>query len=108
MQPGDWLLFGILFILIILSAFFSSAETAFSSVNTVKLKYLIQNGSKRAKKTLQFVDQFEDILTTILTGNNIVNIASASIATAMFVRFWGDIGVTISTAVMTVLVLIFG
>lgn len=108
MQSSDWILIGILALLIILSAFFSSTETAFSSVNTIRLKHLIQNGSKRAKHTLKLAENFESVLTTILTGNNIVNIASASIATSMFVRFWGDIGVTISTAVMTILVLIFG
>lgn len=108
MGPNDWLLMGVLVILIILSAFFSSTETAFSSVNTIKLKYMIQNGSKKAEKTLKLAEDFESLITTILTGNNIANIASASIATAMFVRFWGNIGVTISTAVMTVLVLIFG
>ncbi len=108
MTSIDWILLGVLFLLILLSAFFSSTETAFSSVNTIKLKYLIQNGSKRAKHTLKLVEDFETVLTTILTGNNIANIASASIATAMFVRFWGNIGVTISTAVMTILVLIFG
>ncbi len=103
-----WLMFGLLVVLILLSAFFSSAETAFSSVNTIRLKYLIQNGSKRAKHTLKLVENFEHVLTTILTGNNVVNIAAASIATVIFVGFWPNYGVTISTAVMTILVLIFG
>lgn len=103
-----WIMFGSLATLIVLSAFFSSAETAFSSVNIIRLKYLIQNGSKRAKHTLKLAESYEDVLTTILTGNNIVNIASASIATVVFVGFWPNYGVTISTAVMTVLVLIFG
>ena len=108
MDPRDWVLIGVLVFLIIMSAFFSSVETAFSSVNTIRLKYLIQNNSKRAKHTLKLVDDFETVLTTILTGNNIVNIASASIATAMFIKYWPNYGVTISTAVMTLLVLIFG
>ena len=76
MLPQDWVLIGVLFLLILLSAFFSSVETAFSSVNTIRLKYFIQNGSKRAKATLKLADDFETVLTTILTGNNIVNIAS--------------------------------
>lgn len=108
MTPELWIMFGVLVGLIGLSAFFSSAETAFSSVNTVKLKYLIQNGSKRAKHTLLLAENFDDLITTILTGNNIVNIASASIATVIFVGFSPNYGVTISTAVMTILVLIFG
>jgi CBS domain containing-hemolysin-like protein len=94
--------------MILLSAFFSSTETAFSSANKIKLKNLIQNGHKRAVRTLKYADNFDDLITTILIGNNIANILSASIATVFFVRNWGDIGVTLSTAVMTTLVLIFG
>jgi CBS domain containing-hemolysin-like protein len=91
-----------------LSAFFSATEIAFSSLNPIKLKNLVQNGHKRAKHTLTLSEDFDRILTTILVGNNIVNILSASLATVIFVRYWGDYGVTISTAVMTILVLIFG
>jgi Mg2+/Co2+ transporter CorB len=94
--------------MILLSAFFSSTETAFSSANKIKLKNLIQNGHKRAVRTLKYADNFDELITTILIGNNIANILSASIATVFFVRNWGDIGVTLSTAVMTTLVLIFG
>ena len=94
--------------LILLSAFFSSSETAFSSMNQIKLKHLIQKGDVRAERTYQLSLKFEKLLTTILIGNNIVNILSASIATVFFVRNFGNIGVTISTAVMTTLVLIFG
>lgn len=95
-------------VLILLSAFFSATEIAFSSLNPIKLKNLIANGHKRAKFTLKLSEDFDRILTTILVGNNIVNIASASLATVIFVKYWGDLGVTLSTAVMTVLVLIFG
>ncbi len=94
--------------LILLSAFFSSSETAFSSINQIKLKHLIQKGDTRAERTYHLSLKFEKLLTTILIGNNIVNILSASIATVFFVRNFGNIGVTISTAVMTTLVLIFG
>jgi CBS domain containing-hemolysin-like protein len=94
--------------LILMSAFFSATEIAFSSLNPIKLKHAIQNGHHRVKKTLVLSEDFDRILTTILVGNNIVNIASASLATVIFVRYWGDLGVTLSTAVMTVLVLIFG
>ncbi|MBN2300821.1 MAG: HlyC/CorC family transporter [Acholeplasmataceae bacterium] len=98
----------ILLVLVILSAFFSSAEMAFSSMNPIKMKHLIQNGNKRAKHTLDLSIKFEKLLTTILIGNNIVNIASASVATVIFVKYWGNNGVVISTAVMTTLVLVFG
>jgi len=95
-------------ILILMSAFFSASEIAFSSLNQIKIKHMILNGNKRAKTTLKYAENFEKILTTLLIGNNIVNIASASLATVLFVKHWENAGVTISTAVMTVLVLIFG
>ncbi len=98
----------ILAILILLSSFFSATETAFSSLNDIKLKHLALNGNKRAKTTLKLSNDFEKVLTTILIGNNIVNIAAASLATVIFVKYWGNSGVTISTAVMTTIVLIFG
>jgi len=108
MTSQDFITIGILLLLIVLSGFFSSAEMAFSSMNPIKLKHIIQNGNKRARHTLNVSLKFESLLTTILIGNNIVNIASASIATVFFVKHWGNIGVTLSTAVMTTLVLVFG
>jgi putative hemolysin len=98
----------IISIFILLSAFFSSIEIAFSSMNHIKVKHMIQNGRSKAKKTLHLAENFDHILITILVGNNVVNIAGASYATIIFIRIWGDIGATISTAVMTVLVLVFG
>ncbi len=108
MDERDLTLTIVLIILIAFSAFFSSTETAFSSVNRVKLKNLIQNGNKRAKHTLVLAERFERVLITILIGNNIVNIAAASISTVLFVKHFGNPGITLSTAVMTTLVLIFG
>lgn len=98
----------ILGLLIMMSAYFSSTETAFSSVNKIRLKNMAQMGDKRAKLALELADNYDNLLSTILIGNNIVNIASSSLATVLFVGFYGDAGVAISTAVMTVLVLIFG
>jgi len=98
----------ILAILILFSSFFSATETAFSSLNQIKIKHLAQNGHHGAKRTLKLSENFDKVLTTILIGNNIVNIGAASLATVIFVRYWGNAGVTISTAVMTTLVLIFG
>lgn len=95
-------------ILIIMSAYFSATETAFSSLNKIKLKNLAVNGSKKAENTLKLTKKFDSILSTILIGNNIVNIASASIATIVFTEFFGNAGVTLSTIVMTIVVLIFG
>ncbi|PKK98104.1 MAG: HlyC/CorC family transporter [Tenericutes bacterium HGW-Tenericutes-2] len=98
----------VLAILILFSSFFSATETAFSSLNQIKIKHLAQNGHHGAKRTLNLSENFDRVLTTILIGNNIVNIGAASLATVIFVRYWGNAGVTISTAVMTTLVLIFG
>ncbi|MBR4879970.1 MAG: DUF21 domain-containing protein [Clostridia bacterium] len=94
--------------LIATSAFFSATETAFSSVNKIRLKNMAQMGDKRARLTLNLAEDYDNLLSTILIGNNIVNIASSSLATVLFVGFYGDAGIAISTAVMTVLVLIFG
>ncbi len=98
-----------LIILIILSGLFSATETAFSSLNPIKLKFLIEQGNKRASKTLAMYEKFEKLLIVILVGNNIVNILSASLATLIFVDLLGqDLGVTIATVVLTTVVLIFG
>jgi len=102
------ILIPVLGILILLSAYFSASETAFSTANRAKIKNLITAGNKKAKTALYLMDNYDKLLTTILVGNNIVNIASASIATVIFTTYFGDAGVTISTAIMTVLVLIFG
>lgn len=102
----------VMIILVMFSAFFSSAETAFSSLNKVKLKAMEQGEkSKKIKRTLKLADDFDIVLSTILIGNNIVNIASTSIATLFFTGLLGDnsdLGATVSTVVMTVVVLIFG
>lgn len=98
-----------LIILIILSGLFSATETAFSSLNPIKLKFLIEQGNKRAPKTLAMYEKFEKLLVVILVGNNIVNILSASLATLIFVDLLGqDLGVTIATVLLTTVVLIFG
>lgn len=97
-----------LVILILLSAYFSATETAFSSLNKIKLKNLATDGSKRAKLTLELCEKYDKLLSTILIGNNIVNILSTSIATAMFVLLFPKNGVALSTVVMTVIVLVFG
>ena len=95
-------------VLITLSAFFSATETAYSSLNRARLKSLADRGQKRAADTLALADRYDELLSTILVGNNIVNIALASVGAVMFVRWLGDAGVGVSTAVVTVFVLIFG
>ena len=95
-------------ILIILSAFFSSVETAFSTVNTIRLKHDAQNGSKKAKDALYITENCDKALTTVLIGNNIVNISCSSIATVLCINLFGDMGAAISTGAVTLLVLTFG
>lgn len=93
-----------------LSAFFSASETAFSSVNLIRLRQYVENGKSGAKKALSVAERFDEVLLAILIGNNIVNLASASLATivATEVLNLGASGVPVATAVMTVLIIIFG
>lgn len=97
-----------LMVLIVMSGFFSATEMAFSSLNKIRLKNMVSDGNKKAKLALELVEDFDKMLSTILIGNNIVNIAATSIATVLFIELYGDIGATISTVFMTVIVLIFG
>ena len=96
--------------LTVLSAFFSASETAYNSLNKIKLKNKANEGSKGAKKALLLVDNYDKLITTILIGNNIVNIAAATIATLLFTEFIksADLAATVSTIVVTVITLIFG
>ena len=94
---------------ILLSGYFSATETAFSSLNKTRLKAMAENGSLKAALALKLAENYDKLISTILIGNNIVNIAVASIATVLFVDLMGqEAGPAVSTAVVTVLVLIFG
>lgn len=96
-------------VLILLSAFFSSAETAYSSVNKIRLRNYESEGARGSKKALFITEHFDRALSTILVGNNIVNIAAASISAKLATDlFGGNTGLIISTFVMTLLILIFG
>ncbi|MFD0959221.1 hemolysin family protein [Paenibacillus chungangensis] len=95
--------------LILLSAFFSSAETAFSSVNKIRLRNYVDEKKPGSKKALDIVENFDNALSTILVGNNIVNIAAASISAKVSVDLFGpSAGLIFSTFGMTILILIFG
>ncbi len=105
------LLWVLLIVLVALSAFFSSAETAFSSANFVRLKSLVEEGQTKAKKALYVIDHFDKTLTTILVGNNVVNIALATIsATVLLTVFQNDptLANIVNTIGVTTLILIFG
>lgn len=95
-------------VLVIFSAYFSATETAFSSLNRTRLKALAEKGDKRAKRAYEISERYDKLISTILIGNNIVNIALASLGTVLFVKLCGDVGATVSTVVITVVVLIFG
>lgn len=98
----------IMAVCLLLSAYFSATETAFSSANVTRLKMLAEKGNSRAALACRLLERYDKLLSTILIGNNIVNIAMASLATALFVKSFGDAGATLSTIVVTVVVLIFG
>ncbi len=95
-------------VLILMSGYFSATETAFLSCNKTRLRTMAEKGNKRATLVNRLNENYDRLLSTILIGNNIVNLTAASIGTVLFVRLYGDIGATVSTAVITVLVLIFG
>ena len=95
-------------ICLILSAYFSATETSFSSLNKTRLKVLADDGNKKAERALKLAENYDKLIFTILLGNNIVNIAMASIGTLLFIGIYGDVGATISTVVVTVVVLFFG
>jgi CBS domain containing-hemolysin-like protein len=94
--------------LLLCSAFFSASETAFSSLNRIKLKNLAAKGHKRAALALRLADNYDRLLSTVLIGNNIVNITASALGTALFVGLFGSLGVTIATVVITVAVLLVG
>ncbi|MBO5372208.1 MAG: HlyC/CorC family transporter [Lachnospiraceae bacterium] len=94
---------------IVMSAYFSATETAFLSINRIRMKNMAEKGNKKAALVLQMSEKYDSMLSTILIGNNIVNILSASLATVLFVEMLGDeAGPSVSTLVTTVVVLIFG
>lgn len=95
-------------VLVLLSALFSASETAFTSLNRIKIKNEANNGDAKAERVLKLADEYDKLLTTILILNNIVNIAMASIGTVLFVQIYGRYGATIATIVITLVVLVFG
>ena len=113
MPDGSTLTISLMLILVALSAFFSACETAYTSFNRATMKTLATEGNKRAASALKLADNYDKLLSTILVGNNIVNISLSSIATIFFVQCFADTSLAsaaagISTVIVTVIVLIFG
>lgn len=108
MSSGDIFQIVVLVILLLLSAFFSSAETALITVNRIRLRTLAEDGDMRAKRVLRITDDSGKMLSAILIGNNIVNLSASSIATSLAIKLWGSVGAGIATGVLTLLILLFG
>lgn len=97
-----------LVILVGFSGFFSASETAYTSLNRIRLKTKADNGSKRAAATLELADNFDKLLSTLLIGNNIVNITATTVATVLCTRWFHQYGPTVSTVALTIIILVFG
>ena len=108
MDSSDAIQFLILILLICLSAFFSSAETSLTTVNKIRIQSLAEQGDKKAQTLLKVIEDSGKLLSSILIGNNIVNITASSLATTITMRLFGNAAVSISTGIITLLVLIFG
>ena len=108
MGPRDVPQLVALVVLLMLSAFFSSAETSLISVNQIRMRSLAESGNVRAKRVLAITSNQAKMLSAVLIGNNIVNISASSLATIIAQKIWGNAAVSIATGVLTVLVLIFG
>ena len=102
---NTWLIALIIILLVMCSAFFSSAETAYSSASKIRLKNYADNGNKKAKKAYKIAENYDKALATLLVGNNIVNIAASALATLLFVSFLGEAnGTLMSTIILTIIV----
>ena len=108
MDPSSAVQLVTILILILLSGFFSSAETALSSVNRVRLRALIEDGNKRAKLVDNILDNYSKMISTILIGNNIVNLGASSMATTFTMKVFGNAYVAAGTGILTLLVLLCG
>ena len=99
----------IIVVCMIISAFFSASEMAFSSLNRVRIKSMAEQGNRKAQMVLKMLDKYDDLLSTILVGNNVVNILCSSMATVLFIALLDEArGPGVATIVTTVVVLLFG
>ena len=108
LDPASISMIAALVILVILSAFFSATETAFTSLNRIRLKSRADSGNKRAALTLRIAEDYDKLLSTNLIGNNIVNISASTVGTVLFTKLFLDYGPLVSTVVLTVVILVFG
>ena len=107
MDPSSWQII-LLIILVFLSGFFSSAETAFTAVNKMKIRHFAEEGNHRAKRTLRLIDNPSKLISTLLIGNNIVNIFASALATLVAINRFGVGATAIATSILTIVIIIFG
>ena len=108
MSSGDGIQLLILVLLLLMSAFFSSTETALTTVNKIRVRTLAENGDKQAEYVLKIIEDPSKMLSAILIGNNVVNLYASSLATVLATHIWGNKIVGIATGILTLLILIFG
>ena len=108
MSSSDTIQIVSLIVLLLLSAFFSSAETAMTTVNQIRILSLAEQGNRRAKRLLKILDNKPKMLSAILVGNNLVNISASSLTTTLIISLFGNAAVGIATGILTLLILIFG
>lgn len=109
MEDGSIILLVVLLLMVVMSGYFSATETAFTSLNRIRLKSRADNGDRRAAKVLALADDYDRLLSTILIGNNIVNNVATTLSTVLFISLLGSArGPAVSTVVLTVVILIFG
>ena len=107
-DSSDLAMIAALLLLVVMSAYFSATETAYTSLNRIRLKNRADNGSRRAAKTLELAEEYDKLLSTILIGNNIVNITATTVATVLCTRWFHQYGPTVSTVALTIIILVFG
>ena len=108
MDTDSIIQFIVIIILLSLSSFFSSAETAFTTVNKIRIRSLVESGNKRAKKVEKIIGNSGKMLSAILIGNNVVNLSASTLTTSLVIKLWGNYATGIATGIITLLVLIFG
>lgn len=108
MDTDSIIQFIVIIILLSLSSFFSSAETAFTTVNKIRIRSLIESGNKRAEKVEKIIGNSGKMLSAILIGNNVVNLSASTLTTSLVIKLWGNYATGIATGIITLLVLIFG
>ncbi|MCL2420727.1 MAG: hemolysin family protein [Defluviitaleaceae bacterium] len=108
MDPDSLFSLLMIVLMLLIGTFFSAMETAFSALNRIRMKSMADEGNKRAVLVLRLHDNFDKLLSTLLVLNNAVTLIAAAISTLLFIRYFGDIGATLSTVILTIIIVFFG